>query len=388
MEKTTMIISVLAAVSLIAQLELPRIEAKNAKQWKAERERVLLAFTREVYGRAPAKPVKQGFELMERSEDALGGKGIRKQVKVWFEGPAGKRDAFELLVYLPKSAKKVPVFLGMNFGGNQCVTAEEAIHETKQWTRPKTDLKRGACASRWEVEYLLSRGYGVATYYYGDLDPDFDDGFANGVHAVFGKPAADEWGSIAAWAWGASRAMDYLAQDPQVDAKRVALHGHSRLGKAALWAGALDERFAMVVSNNSGEGGAALARRKTGERTQDLNRSFPHWFAGNFKKYSGKEESLPVDSHQLLALIAPRPLYVGSASEDLWADPEGEYEACVAVSPLYRALGHAGLESGGMPKPGERRNAGRVGYHLREGKHDITKWDWEGYLDFADRWMR
>ena len=360
-------------------LTLPKINVS-----RAEVQRILET---EMYGKSPAKPAKQGFELRERSEEALGGKAIRKQVMVWFEGPNGKRDSLELLLYLPKQSGPVPVFLGMSFGGNSCANEDPAIFESSRWAR--TPTKRGSCSSRWEIEYLISRGYGTALFYYGDLDPDFDDGFENGVHALYGKPKPDEWGSVAAWAWGLSRAMDYLEQDPQLDAKHVAVHGHSRIGKAALWAGATDPRFAMVISNDSGEGGAAIARRKSGERTQDLNKSFPHWFAGNFTKYSGKEDQLPFDSHWILSLIAPRPLYVASASEDLWADPEGEFQACVEVDPVYKKLGAPGFVPRQMLKPGERNLEGRIAYHLRAGKHDITKWDWEGFIDFADRqWKR
>jgi hypothetical protein len=376
-------------LTLLLAQTLPEIGAKSASHWNQQRRaEIFRLFETEVYGRAPGKPAKHGAELLERSEEALGGAAIRKQVRVWFESPQGKRDHLDLLMYLPKSRQRVPVFLGMNFGGNQCVSAEEAIRVTTRWTRPNTDLKRGACADRWEVEAVVKRGYGTATYYYGDLDPDFDDGFENGVHALYGKPQPGEWGAIAAWAWGLSRAMDYLETDPQVDPKKVILHGHSRLGKAALWAGATDQRYAMVISNDSGEGGAALARRKAGERTADLNRAFPHWFAGNFKKYSGKEDDLPVDAHLLLALIAPRPLYVASASEDAWADPPGEFAACVAVDPLYKMLGQKGLASAKMPAPNERNNAGSIGYHLRAGKHNILLWDWQGFMDFADRELR
>ncbi|MDX2270002.1 MAG: acetylxylan esterase [Bryobacter sp.] len=381
-----------AAIDLEA-LRLPPIGADSAAHWRdSRRAEVLRLFETQVYGRAPGKPERQGAELMERDQAALGGLATRKQVRVWFSGKNGKREHLDLLLYLPNAAiqagKRAPIFLGMNFGGNQCVNADPAVAITKRWTRPKTNLERGACASRWEVEAIVKRGYGTATFYYGDVDPDFDDSFTNGVHALYGKPALEEWGAIAAWAWGLSRAMDYLEEDPQVDARRVALHGHSRLGKAALWAGALDPRFALVISNDSGEGGAALARRKSGERTKNLNDSFPHWFARNFRQYNEREDELPVDSHLLLALIAPRPLYVASASEDLWADPEGEFAACVAVDPLYKLLGQTGLASPTMPKPNERNHAGSVAYHLRAGKHDITLWDWEGFLDFADRWLR
>jgi len=343
---------------------LPKIPASKSE--------ILSTLEREMYGKSPGKPAKQGFELRERSNDALGGKAIRKQVTIWYEAPNGKRDSMELLLYLPKTTSKVPVFLGLSFGGNQCANADPAIFESTRWQR--TPQTRGGCASRFEVEYVISRGYGTAIAYYGDLDPDFDDGFADGVHALYGKPKPDEWGSIAAWAWGMSRAMDYLEQDPQVDAKHVAVHGHSRIGKAALWAGATDERFAMVISNNSGEGGASLARRKSGERTEDLNKNFPHWFAGNFKQYSGSEQSPPFDSHWVLAATAPRLLYVTSASEDLWADPEGEFAATVA----------AGMKSRDMLRPDERYYNGRFAYHLRDGKHDINKWDWEGFINFAN----
>ncbi len=347
--------------------------ATDLPKLPATRQEILSVLEREMYGKSPAKPAKQGFELRERSEDALGGKAIRKQVQVWYESPSGKRDSLELLLYLPKSTKPVPVFLGMSFGGNQCANTDPAILESTRWQR--TPQTRGGCASRWEAEYVVSRGYGTAIVYYGDLDPDFDDGYTNGVHALYGKPKDDEWRAVAAWAWGMSRAMDYLEQDTQVDSKHVAVHGHSRIGKAALWAGATDERFAMVISNDSGAGGAALNRRKTGERIADLNRSFPHWFAGNFRKYDNREEDLPFDSHWVLAATAPRLLYVASASEDLWADPEGEYEALL----------DAGMRPRVMPKPGERYFDGRFAYHLREGKHDITKWDWEGFMDFADQ---
>lgn len=337
------------------------------------RSEILKTLEREMYGKAPAKPAKQGFELREKSEEALGGMAIRKQVTGWYEAPSGKRETFELLVYLPKQQAKSPLFLGMSFGGNSCANADPAIFESTRWHR--TPVARGSCASRWEVEYAISRGYGTAILYYGDFDPDFDDGYENGVHAVYGKPKADEWGSVAAWAWGMSRAMDYLEQDPQVDAKHVAVHGHSRIGKAALWAGAVDERFAMVISNDSGEGGAAVSRRLSGERTSDLNKNFPHWFDANFKQYSGKENELPFDSHWVLKAVAPRLLYVTSASKDLWADPEGEFLGIVS----------AGMKPREMLKPGERYFDGRFAYHLRQGKHDITKWDWEGFMDFADQ---
>jgi hypothetical protein len=288
--------------------------------------------------------------------------------------------------------------VGLNFDGNHGIHPDPSISLAGRWIENDpgfhvtenraTESSRGASSRRWPVELILSRGYGLATVYAADFDPDFDDGFANGVHQLVGGTTGERdsssWGTLAAWAWGLSRCMDYFEKDPDIDAGRVAVIGHSRMGKAALWAGAMDERFAMVVSNNSGCGGAALSRRDVGETVSAINERFPHWFAQRFKSYSDRENDLPVDQHMLAALIAPRPLYVASAAEDEWADPHGEYLSLFYGSRVYALYGQEAIERVELPAVGTSLQAGRLGYHIRPGEHDLTRYDWERYLDFAD----
>ena len=368
---------------------------ESADRWDPRRSEILRLFEEQVYGKAPGPPAAMRFSVVEKEEAALGGLARRKQVRVDFTR-ADDGPGMEILLYTPAAATgPVAVFAGLNFGGNHTVHSDPSIRMTTGWVRDgdgvvdhrATPATRGSRSGRWQLERILTRGYGLSTVYYGDLDPDFDDAFRNGVHALDPPRSPKDWGSIAAWAWGLSRMLDYLETDPEVDGDRVAVMGHSRLGKTALWAGAKDQRFAMVISNDSGCGGAALSRRRFGETVERINTRFPHWFAGSFRRYNGREDDLPVDQHMLLALVAPRPLYVASAEDDAWADPRGEFLSAMHAGAAYELLGREGLGVSEQPAVNEPVMRD-VGYHVRSGEHDVTAYDWDRYLDFADRHWR
>ncbi len=373
---------------------------ENSKQWMKKRRPELLNFFEDnVYGKVPGKLKISSVKVLEQG-DAYDGKATRKQVELAFE-KNGKTLNYTLLMYLPKNIEKAPVFMGYNFYGNHTVTEDVNVIISDAWTMNNesfgiinnqlTEQSRGVRTSRWAIGEMLDNGFGLVTIYYGEIDPDRDD-FTDGVHPLLyddnqKKPAPNEWGSIAAWSWGLSRAMDYLEQDAQVDETKVVVFGHSRLGKTSLWAGANDQRFAAVISNDSGCGGAALSKRKIGETVGRINNAFPHWFADNFNEYSNNEAALPVDQHELLALIAPRPLYVASAEEDIWADPKGEFLSAFYSTPVYELFGKKGIPSGEMPKVNQPIQ-NTVAYHIRTGGHDVKEYDWEQYIKWAKEQLR
>lgn len=367
----------------------------DAATWRDRRRAEIVAlFGRHVFGQDPGAPPHLDVTGADDAV-ALGGIAVRRQLSLDF---GDKVPKLNLLLYLPKTANgPSPVVLGPNFLGNHTIHPDPGIRLSDAVFVPgmdvalaegrATEASRGRQADRWPVEDILGRGYGLATFFYGDVFPDRADGRAFGVQPLFdGMDRSFSWGAIATWAWAMRRALDALSAMPEVDVGRVALFGHSRHGKAALWAGALDERFRLVIANNSGKGGASLARRNFGETIRDLVTRYPHWFAPAYADYSGREFALPVDQHMLIALIAPRPVYVASAEEDLWADPRGEFLAARAASPVYRLLGCDGLAANEMPFPGTNLRS-TVGYHIRRGGHGVTQYDWGRFLDFMDRYM-
>ena len=366
---------------------------QTARDWRKRRAELITLFESNIYGIAP-RPRHQRYLIDEQESAALGGLAVRRQVTILLDG---RRDGpqMRVLLYLPAAARgPAAVFVGPNFHGNQAIHPDPAIQITPGWVTPAPGIRKGSAtlhsrgidASEWPVEAILKAGYGVATYFTGDLYPDGDNKVAESIHPRFGTSPSDpqHWGAIATWAWGLSRACDYLATDRAVDAKRIIVFGHSRYGKAALWAGARDERFAMVIANNSGEGGAALYRRNFGETIRVMNN---YWFAPRFKTYAERENELPVDAHMLIALAAPRPVYIASATQDWWADPKGEFLAAKGADPVYRLLGAGGLDAQTMPPP-DRSIRSRIGYHIRTGPHALKASDWNHFIAFADRWLK
>lgn len=362
---------------------------------RSRRPELLNVFASEVYGHLPENLPSPKFNVTSSNQNALDGAAARHELEISFPKLANA-PTLQLLVYTPNNrTHRVPAFLGLNFRGNHTIHSDPGITLSTAWMRPNgpgdvenraTEKSRGKSKERWPVERILDRGYALATLYYGDIDPDFDDQFQNGIHGAVDAPTdrhASSWGSIAAWAWGLRCALDALESLPAIDSSKVAVLGHSRLGKTALWAGATDPRFALVISNNSGCGGAALSRRAFGETVARINTSFPHWFCDNFQKYNDNENTLPVDQHQLITLIAPRPVYIASATEDQWADPKGEFLSAKYAEPVYQLLNEpSNLPD--TPPPPDSPVGQSIRYHLRTGKHDLTEYDWEQYLNFAD----
>ncbi len=389
MNRLLLIISMLLTMACRAADELPQISAKNLGEWQGERQRLLGLFASEMYGRTPEIPVhKVEVKILERSDNALGGKAVRIQCDIILPG-LPQPNPFRMLVYLPKTDKPVPVFLGLNFMGNHSINPDPEILIPEWNPKPRP---RGARQDRYDLDLILGSGFGLATIHTADIEPDRPDAWKTALRgALHGDgPVKDaEWGTIGMWAWGLSRALDALQSIPEVDGGRIIVWGHSRLGKAALWTGAQDARYFAVISNNSGCCGASLTRHilpdGKSETLFEINKRFPHWFAKNLLKYVDKENTLPFDQHQLLALIAPRPVYVASAVEDVWADPEGEFLSAKYASPVYELYGQKGIDTSAEMPELNKSIGQRVGYHIRSGGHTVTSFDWQCFIDFIKR---
>ena len=367
---------------------------RDGTAWlRKRRPEIVRLFEENQFGKSPGRPKGMHFDVFDKGTPALNGKAIRRQVTIYFskveDGPR-----MDLLIYVPADAPKpVPLLLNLSFTANSATVNDPGVKPGEVWgrDRKKGPVPAGSRFGRLNVEQILARGFGFATVYYGDIDPDFPEGISHGVRSLYlkagqGKPAPDEWGAIAAWGWGLSRALDYLETDKAVDSKRVAILGVSRLGKTVLWAGAHDTRFALVIASCSGEGGASLSRRKYGETIAHLvaPTRYSYQFCGNYQKYAADTDNFPVDSHMLIALMAPRPVLLQTGDTDKWSDPKGEFLAAVAAGPVYRLLGKQALETDQWPPAGQPILR-TLGYAMHAGGHGTVPGDWEYFLSFLEQ---
>jgi hypothetical protein len=361
------------------------------EQWeKRRRPELKHLFEHYMYGRAPAAP-KVVAKIERVDKQALGGKATLKEITLTFAGIDGPK--IRLLLVVPNKRKgPAPVFVGMNFAGNHAALDDPKIELNPNWIYPQykgvkdshaTEASRGSQKDVWNIEDAIERGYAVALFYSGDIDPDRKD-VREGIQKYFGKEY--DWSTIRAWAWGSSRVIDYLVTDPDIDATKIIAVGHSRLGKTTLLAAAFDERIAIAIPHQAGCGGTAPSRRrgeKKAESVKVINKSFPHWFNARFKEFGDEPERLPFDQHCLIALCAPRPVLLSNAVDDTWANPTGQFELLVAADPVYKLLGSKGVASKKMPEVGKLMGS-PLGYWIRAGKHSMNREDWGVFLDYAD----
>lgn len=383
---------------------------QSIDRWESRRRSELLRlFADQVYGRTPPGGRIDDLTMDSRNDHALNGSAIRIEADLVLVGPAGARTV-SLLIYAPASAAghPAPAFLGLNFQGNHAISPEPDVRlaataEAIDAAHRRTPAGRGAESRRWPLKQILGRGYAVATIWYEELEIDLPGHPESGVRGLFPRGferPSDDWGAIGAWAWGLSRALDALTEIPEIDEQQVVAIGHSRLGKTALWAAAQDQRFAGVISNESGCGGASLFRHHSIEDIEVITSARPHWFAPRFSDYRGIDEQLPVDQHQLLALQAPRITHVGSALHDAGADPTGEFLSTLYASPIFELYGCQGTRPAGSDRadvdqllqrdaailpPADEVIGGRLSYHLRDGEHDMLAEDWKHILAVTDQ---
>lgn len=369
------------------------------KQWiKKRRPEIVKLFEEEQYGKWPTRKPKLRYTVA--TDSGLDGTAIRKQVTLFFS-PKDTVPRVDVLIYLPKDANgPVPLLLNLNFSPNNLVVDDPGVKVGRRWNaETKTmvpaypfGVRKGPKMDETIKKYL-DAGFGFATLCYTDIDPDFNHGATLGVRGLYLKdgkmePAADEWGSISAWAWGVSNVMDYFEKDADIDARRIALTGCSRLGKTTMWTGARETRIAVVMASCSGEGGAALSRRNYGETVAHLTEEtrFPYQFAANYGKYAMDVTKSPVDANMLIALIAPRPLLLQTGTTDTWSDPKGEFVAAVEAGKVYELLGKDDLGTLTMPQA-DQPIYHTLGYVMHEGGHGVLPQDWDYYLEFMKRFL-
>lgn len=353
------------------------------EQWESKRRPELKAlFQHYMYGTIPdARPIT--VQVLHEDAKAFGGKATLREVAI--SGRAGHE--FRLLVVVPNGGKKAACFVGPNFSGNHTLVSDRKVAVTAAWMYPNrakdnkaSAADRGKEKDTWNIEASIDRGYAVATFYPGEIDADRADE-RTGLRPILPKDL--ETTSIACWAWGVHRAVDYLTTFADIDPKRIMAVGHSRLGKTALLAAAFDERIAMAIPLQAGCGGTAPSRGKVGESVKQINDRFPHWFNGNFKRFNDDPTKLPFDQNCLVALCAPRPVLFANAEEDTWANPAGQFEVLKAADATYRFLGAGGLDAKEVP-PSGKLSTGTLGYFIRPGKHSMTRVDWQAFWNFAD----
>ncbi len=351
------------------------------EEWfNVRRPQIMALFGNLIYGVVPQpeSPIRTTFEVLKKDGNYMGGKATRKEVRIKFENAKGSAE-LQILVFTPNGlGKPAPAFLLHSFAG------------TKDDGHDAHPDKPGFTRNGLPLGEFFARGFGFVVVPQGDLVRHNEVEFLKGVHPLFYRagqsfPKANEWGCISAVAWGASRAMDYLETDQDIDAKRIAIMGHSKMGKATLWTAAQDQRFALAISAQSGCAGASLWKRNFGETMEKMVTRFPYWLCRNAWKFVRNEDDLPVDQHMLLACIAPRPVYVASGEDDLWADARGEYLSAYHASEVYRLLGKKGLTSEASPAVDEAIVQSDVGYHNRAGGHSVERYDWLKFLEFAER---
>ncbi|XOV91769.1 MAG: acetylxylan esterase [Bacteroidota bacterium] len=365
----------------------------NSKTWINERRpEIFKLFASEQFGKAPDRK-DVSFEVFEKGTPAFDSKVIRRQVTIYFTSDTSDYKT-DLLIYLPtKSKGPVPLFFRISFSPNSLSFDDPGIREGMIWTREgeRIHASEGRSFGKFDLDKFIDEGIGVASIYYGDIEPDFPDGLKYGIIGHFfnegeNYPAPDEWGAISAWAWGLSRAMDYLQTDKDIDPKKIALHGVSRLGKTVLWTGASDERFGMILASCSGEGGAAISRRQYGETIAHMIHPTRYYyqFSLNRMKYAWDPNTCPVDAHMLVSLIAPRPLLLQTGDTDYWSDPKGEFDAAVAAEPVYELFGKKGLQTKQWPAAG-KPILNDLGYYMHSGGHGTVPEDYDVYIDFMKK---